>query len=64
AEGKTVRVWHLPPAGPPAPWSYVRPHQAVEVSAAAARAAELLDQAVTHGAEGRLEEAAELIRAA
>ncbi|MFE6628466.1 protein kinase [Streptomyces rochei] len=64
AEGKTVRVWHLPPAGPPAPWSYVRPHRAGEVSAAAARAAELLDQAVTHGAAGRLEEAAELIRAA
>ncbi|MCW8383553.1 WD40 repeat domain-containing serine/threonine protein kinase [Streptomyces justiciae] len=64
AEGKTVRVWHLPPAGPPAPWSYVRPHQAGDITAAAARAAELLDQAVTHGAAGRLEEAAELIRAA
>lgn len=64
AEGKTVRAWHLPPAGPPAPWSYVRPHQAGDLTAAAARAAELLDQAATHGAAGRLEEAAELIRAA
>ncbi|MFI9835089.1 protein kinase [Streptomyces sp. NPDC051913] len=64
AEGKTVRAWHLPPAGPPAPWSYVRPHQARDVSAAATRVAELLDQAATHGAAGRLEQAAELIRAA
>ncbi|CAL9652011.1 protein kinase domain-containing protein [Streptomyces sp. enrichment culture] len=64
AEGKTVRLWHLPPVGPPAPWSYVRPHQARDVTAAATRAAELLDHAATHGAAGRLEEAAELIRAA
>ncbi|MEU1534123.1 protein kinase domain-containing protein [Streptomyces fagopyri] len=64
AEGKTVRAWHLPPAGPSAPWSYVRPHQARDVTAAATRAAELLDHAATHGAAGRLEEAAELIRAA
>lgn len=64
AEGKTVRAWHLPPAGPSAPWSYVRPHQAGDVTAAATRAAELLDHAATHGAAGRLEEAAELIRAA
>ncbi|MGW6490335.1 protein kinase domain-containing protein [Streptomyces sp. NPDC055056] len=64
AEGKTVRAWHLPPAGPSAPWSYVCPHQARDVTAAATRAAELLDHAATHGAAGRLEEAAELIRAA
>ncbi|MFG2435848.1 protein kinase [Streptomyces sp. NPDC048508] len=64
AEGKTVRAWHLPPAGPSAPWSYVRPHHARDVTAAATRAAELLDQAATHGSAGRLEEAAELIRAA
>ncbi|WP_392842314.1 tetratricopeptide repeat protein [Streptomyces sp. LN500] len=58
AEGKSVRVWHLPPAGPPAPWSYVRPHEAPDVAATAARAAALLAEAATLAGAGRLDEAA------
>ncbi|MEU9438413.1 protein kinase [Streptomyces sp. NPDC048252] len=64
AEGKSVRVWHLPPAGPPAPWSYVRPHEAPDVAATAARAAALLAEATTLAGAGRLDEAAGRIRAA
>ncbi|MFF3358071.1 protein kinase [Streptomyces sp. NPDC002917] len=64
AEGKSVRVWHLPPAGPPAPWSYVRPHEAPDVAATAARAAALLAEAATLAGTGRLDDAAGLIRAA
>ncbi|MDQ0776890.1 WD40 repeat protein/serine/threonine protein kinase [Streptomyces aurantiacus] len=64
SEGKSVRVWHLPPAGPPAPWSYVRPHEAPDVTATAARAAALLAEAATLADAGRLDEAADLIRAA
>ncbi len=64
AEGKSVRVWHLPPEGPPAPWSYVRPHEAPDVTATAARAAALLAEAATLADAGRLDEAADLIRAA
>jgi WD40 repeat protein len=64
AEGKSVRVWHLPPAGPPAPWSYVRPHEAPDVAATAARAAQLLAEAATLAGTGRLDDAADRIRAA
>lgn len=64
AEGKSVRVWHLPPAGPPAPWSYVRPYEAQAVTATAARAAALLAEAATLAGAGRLDEAAGRIRAA
>lgn len=64
AEGKSVRVWHLPPAGPPAPWSYVRPHEAPDVADTAARAAALLAEATTLAGAGRLDEAAGRIRAA
>ncbi|MEU8632200.1 protein kinase [Amycolatopsis sp. NPDC048633] len=64
AEGKSVRVWHLPPAGPPAPWSYVRPHDAPVVAATAARAAELVAEAAELAGAGRLDDAAGRIRAA
>ncbi|MBV1940049.1 protein kinase [Streptomyces sp. BV286] len=64
AEGRSVRVWHLPPPGPPAPWSYVRPHEAPDVAAVAARAATLLTEAVTLAGAGQLDEAADRIRAA
>ncbi|MFI9587000.1 protein kinase [Streptomyces sp. NPDC052236] len=61
-EGKSMRVWHLPPAGPPAPWSYVRPHAAPDVAVTAARAAALLAEAATLAGAGRLDEAAGRIR--
>ncbi|SEC81007.1 WD40 repeat [Amycolatopsis tolypomycina] len=64
AEGKSVRVWHLPPAGPPAPWSYVRPHAAPDVAATAARATELVAEAAELAGAGRLGDAADRIRAA
>ncbi|WP_395292569.1 protein kinase [Kitasatospora hibisci] len=64
AEGKSVRVWHLPPAGPSAPWSYVRPREASDIAATAARAAELLAEAATLAGAGRIGDAAGRIRTA
>ncbi|MEU3560686.1 protein kinase [Kitasatospora sp. NPDC006786] len=64
AEGKSVRVWQLPPAGPSAPWSYVRPHEAPAIAAIAARAAELLAEAAALAGAGRPSDAAARIRAA
>jgi WD40 repeat protein/serine/threonine protein kinase/tetratricopeptide (TPR) repeat protein len=64
AEGKALRVRRLPPAGPRAPWSYVRPHQAAEIATNAERAAAALATATRLAGTGRVPEAAEAVRAA
>jgi WD40 repeat protein len=64
AEGNTIRLRRIPPAGPPAPWSYLRPRPAAEIAEDAEQATAALATAARLADNGRFREAAAEVRAA